>query len=495
MRNNTKNTGTEGTNDGGVEGGISRRNILKSTALATGAVTFGVPLTSGYARASNPNVTETIYLVDTGTRSAATDLFTVDLDTTPGEAVLTLQDTFGSPFKKVDAIAATPDGEKVVLIDRNTKHLGEYDVGTGTFTDRGVISGLPSVTVLAAYGRNGKLYAASNNTNKLYTIDGVGGGVSPQANEVGTIEDVTVQGADIVVDSFGTMFLHSNDDDTLYEVVDYLNPDTSGSTPTIATREVGMDAGSSLTGLAVRDAGQGDLVGSSRSDNAVIVLDKTDGTRASQFDMTLDGDPYDYSNGDMATGTIVEEGCVECTTDGLLAKYEFACVEEVEGDCVEYDFVFEKGDDSLVTYESGSFESKPGEEFEPVSATFGTDVCGVFAVVKAGRNEVVQELVNSDGTVTVEAIEDRAISFVEFYCTEEEAEEAVDEFCINTRDLGRGEEHLECPQDREIVRGGTRRGLDRSSGRSGRRIQRDSVTENGRRNRGSRRGPRRRRGR
>jgi len=55
----------------------------------------------------------------------------------------------------------------------------------------------------------------------------------------------------------------------------------------------------------------------------------------------------------MATGTVVEEGCVECTTDDLLAKYEFACVEEIEGECVEYDFVFEKGDDGLVTYEPG----------------------------------------------------------------------------------------------------------------------------------------------
>jgi hypothetical protein len=485
MRTTTKNTDMDRESDGLA--GVSRRNILKSTALATGALGLGLPLTSGYSRAA-PVVTETIYLVDTGTQSAATDLFTVDLDSTPGEAVLTLQDTFGSPFNKVDAIAATPDGEKVVLIDRNTRHLGEYDVDTGTFTDRGVISGLPSVIVLAAYGRNGKLYAASNNTNKLYTIDGVGGGVSPQANEVGTIEDVTVQGADIVVDSFGTMFLHTNDDDTLY-TVDYQNP-VGGN---ISTTAVGTDAGSSLTGLAVRDAGQGDLVGSSRADDAIVFLDKTDGTRTSQSDMTLDGDPYTYSNGDMATGTVVEEGCEECTTDELLAKYEFACVEEVEGDCVAYDFVFEKGDEELVTYEAGSYESKPGEDFEPTSATFGTEFCGVYAVVKAGPNTEEQDLITRDGEVTVEYIEPHAISFVEFYCAEEDIEdleppsEEGEEGCTNTRDLSRGQEKEECPQDRVIERGGSRQGLDRRSGRSGRDRQRDSVTERRGRSRGSRR--------
>ncbi|MDZ7687930.1 MAG: twin-arginine translocation signal domain-containing protein [Halobacteriales archaeon] len=480
----------EGKSDTNFRAGISRRDVLKGTAFATGALTFGVPLTSSYARAA-PIATETIYLVDTGTQSSATDLFTVDLDTTPGEAILTLIETFGSPFQKVDAIAASPDGETVVLIDRNTKHLGEYDVSTGTFVDRGIISGLPNVTVLAAYGLNGVLYAASNSNNKLYSIDGVGGGVSPQANEVGTITGATVNGADIVVDSTGTMFLHTNNNDTLY-TVDYLNPDGSGN---IATTVVGTDSGSSLTGLAVRDAGQGDLVGSSRADNAIIVLDKTNGTRTSQSNMTLDGDPYDYSNGDMATGTVVDEGCVECTTEGLLAKYEFSCVEEVEGECVEYDFVFEKGDASAVTYDAGSYESKPGEAFEPVSATFGTDVCGVYAVVKAGPELEVQELITRDGQVTVEYIEPYAISYVEFYCDEEEAEEAADKFCINTRDLARGEEPLECPQDRVIRRGGSRDELDRGSGRLGRGIQRDSRTEQRGRNRRSRRGPRLRRGR
>jgi len=83
------------------------------------------------------------------------------------------------------------------------------------------------------------------------------------------------------------MFLHSNSDDTLY-IVDYMNPDGSGN---IAATSIGTDAGSSLTGLAVRDAGQGHLVGSSRADNTVIVLDKTNGSRTSQSNMTLDGDP------------------------------------------------------------------------------------------------------------------------------------------------------------------------------------------------------------
>jgi hypothetical protein len=171
MRTTTKNAETETEGENNVGFGMSRRNVLKSAALATGALTFGIPATSGYARAASVS-TETIYLVDTGTQSSATRLSTVDLDTTPGGAILTLIETFGLPFQKVDAIAASPDGETVVLIDRNTRNLGEYDVGTGTFVDRGTVSGLPNITVLAAYGLNGVLHAANNSNDKLYSVAG-----------------------------------------------------------------------------------------------------------------------------------------------------------------------------------------------------------------------------------------------------------------------------------------------------------------------------------
>ncbi|MEF8778192.1 MAG: hypothetical protein V5A36_04690, partial [Natronomonas sp.] len=86
------------------------------------------------------------------------------------------------------------------------------------------------------------------------------------------------------------------------------------------------------------------------------------------------------------------------------------------------------GDDSLVTYEVGDFESKDGEAFDPVSATFGTDYCTVYALVKAGQELDVQELVAEDGTVTAEYVAPYAISFVSFYCTKEAAQDAADAF-------------------------------------------------------------------
>jgi hypothetical protein len=122
------------------------------------------------------------------------------------------------------------------------------------------------------------------------------------------------------------------------------------------------------------------------------------------------------------------EECAECDVDGRLAKYEFACVETVDDECVDYDFVLESGDGSLVSYTADSFESKDGELFEPMSATFGTEYCTLYAVVKAGRDTTVQEVVAEDGVVTVTAPDKFALSFVEFYCEEDAATAAADSF-------------------------------------------------------------------
>jgi len=133
--------------------------------------------------------------------------------------------------------------------------------------------------------------------------------------------------------------------------------------------------------------------------------------------------------------TEICDECVPCESDELLAKYEFACVERdpETGDCLAYDFVLEKGDDSLVSYEEGRFESKEGEAFEPISATFGTkyEYCTLYAVVKAGRGLDVQALDAEGGEVTATYIDPYAISFVEFYCTEEAAQAAADSFPSN----------------------------------------------------------------
>jgi hypothetical protein len=63
-------------------------------------------------------------------------------------------------------------------------------------------------------------------------------------------------------------------------------------------------------------------------------------------------------------------------------------------------------------------------------------------------------------------------------------EQKDDKDCIDRRNLGRGEEDEECPFDRDVERGGSRRGLDQQTGRGGRGAHRDSSTSRRDRGRG-----------
>lgn len=126
------------------------------------------------------------------------------------------------------------------------------------------------------------------------------------------------------------------------------------------------------------------------------------------------------------------EECVDCTDEGQLAKYEFACVETdpETGECLGYDFVLDGSSDDYVVYTPGSFTSKEGEMFEPMTVSFDTEYCDLYALVKSGQELEVQSFEGNDGSVTVETANDSkyAISFVAFYCTLEAAEEALENF-------------------------------------------------------------------
>lgn len=133
--------------------------------------------------------------------------------------------------------------------------------------------------------------------------------------------------------------------------------------------------------------------------------------------------------------------CADCSVDGQLAKYEFACVETdpATGECLAYDFVPDGDTDDNVAYAAGSFTSKDGETYEPMTVTFETGYCDLYALVKSGRELEVQSFEGTDGSVTVETANDGrfAISFVAFYCTEDAATEALEQFPSRGRPANR----------------------------------------------------------
>jgi hypothetical protein len=203
-------------------------------------------------------------------------------------------------------IGATPDGKKIYAVNRKPvgtgNPVGVYDVAAGTFQYLGEVSGLPANgTVLVGFSPDGELYAANMDSNQIYRLD-LGTMSIAQAWQVKDATSgapVDLNGADIAFGSDGTLYLWTNADGLgLYTV------DVSGA-QAMATR-LGTGTYPFVTGLAIRDAGKGDLLGSSSENDVLYQIGKTDGALVTSYPLVLGGLPYDHVAGDMTAGLIKE---------------------------------------------------------------------------------------------------------------------------------------------------------------------------------------------
>jgi hypothetical protein len=200
-------------------------------------------------------------------------------------------------------IGATPDGSTLYAVNRKPvgsgNPVGTYDVASGTFHYVGEVTGLPANgTVLVAISPAGTLYVANMDSNEIYRLDLGTMSVAQAWPLVDTNgSPVDLNGADIAFDAAGNMYLWTNADGLgLYKV------DLS-TTPAVATR-LGTGTYPFVTGLAIRDAGNGDLLGSSSENDVLYQISKTDGSLVTSYPFTLSSSPYDHVAGDMTAGLI-----------------------------------------------------------------------------------------------------------------------------------------------------------------------------------------------
>ncbi|MFB6079610.1 MAG: YncE family protein [Haloferacaceae archaeon] len=297
------------------DGRINRRSVLKGAAAASVAGVVGVPALGGGAVAQSTGE-ETLYLSDSGLDiddGNGSKLFEVDLDDANQVANLTLLAELDDElYDQVDALAATPDGSTVYAIDKFSKHLGAYDVNSGVFTDRGEISGLPDEVVQAAFSPDGVFYVSSDSGDDLYVVDP---SVPEVTDTVDLADDFDMRGADIVFDAAGTLFIFTNGGDGngpgLYKIDSF-----ASATEPISPDFVGAPAQPYFTGLAIRAAGTGDLVGSTHTTSdglsQIFTIDPTDGSKILAYD-TEQGTDYDVGYGDMTVGAL--DTCEDLTLD------------------------------------------------------------------------------------------------------------------------------------------------------------------------------------
>ncbi|WP_440990342.1 vWA domain-containing protein [Haloarchaeobius baliensis] len=431
------------TDDRETTTGISRRRVLQSTALTTGVIGLGLPLSSTTVLAND----HTDGRIDTC--NATLDIvLALDYSGSIGSALWGDIESGAESF--IDVL--NDDNQLGIVTFGDTGKA--YDFGTGDYL----------------------LLAQDGATDNRPAMKAAVPGVAPP-NENGTHMAAALDFADDILDGQGRdgkeVIILLTDGEPNYQngtVGDGSNPPedeadgsvggVSGYVPTDTTAfDPEGDGANTYTytgGSAGTDANITD--GERDETEAVATAAKADGTRiiAVGIGGGVDDDylsnriasaPEDYVQVEdsaqigAALRDLLTEICDECTdceAEGLLAKYEFECVETVEDDCVDYDFVLETGDGSLVSYTAGNYVNKEGEMFEPMTATFDTDYCTVWAVVKAGRGLEVQELVAEDGQVTAEYLAPHAISFVAFFCTEDAAEAFAESFPSNRGNGGRG---------------------------------------------------------
>jgi hypothetical protein len=291
-------------------------------ALAFGACTDGAvdnplgPRPASRDFSSMRGAQEQIYLSDTreGGGGDGTRLLKVELDDVGGTAVLTElidlnTNTYRVLFDRAH-IAATPDGARVYLINRDPisggNPLGVYDVATSGFTLLGSIPGLPTCsgkgTVLAAFSPRGDLYLGNECSSALYRIDLTTRTIAEQwpVYRAGTTDLLDLTGGDIAFDADGVLYVWANPDLAANHGVYRVEFGAGSASATALT----LYPNQYVTGLAVRAAGEGALVGSSRTQDVILAMDRATGATTGTFAMMLDGAPFDHTFGDMTVGLL-----------------------------------------------------------------------------------------------------------------------------------------------------------------------------------------------
>jgi len=257
------------------------------------------------------NLKDAIYLSDTVQENDGKSLiFSVAIDEVGGRANLTLLPKGEVPFDHVDALAVTPNGRLVFMLDDgptvypNTM-LAFYDLVTNRIVNVGVIKfngeNLYEIDQ-ASFSPRGVLYITHTPTDTLFTVNTY----TAEATEVGPVVDqatgqtVNIQGADIAFTADGSLYLITNLNTTaIYQLTLPVGPGVVSATMLSPTGD-----NHRVRGMAVRANGYGDLVASTQADE-LHVIDRTTGVdRGMILPLYWNGSIFDANTGDMSTGKL-----------------------------------------------------------------------------------------------------------------------------------------------------------------------------------------------
>ena len=278
-------------------------------------ISFSFVLFSKLTPVMSAEDNEVLYLADTlASADNKSALYRVVLDSKTNKANLELLVEL-TGYDNVNAITASLDGKKIYLIDssiNSASRLAVYDVYTKAVTDVGLISGLGIFSFgdlidQVVVSPKGTLYITTTNSDSLWFIDtntAAAASIGKVKTPAGVILDIA--DGDLAFTTDGQLFMWTVNSKPgapagLYQFIIPLDP------AAVLAEFIGPvdTVGLAFTGLAVRDNGAGDLVGSERTSDSIYLLDKTTGALSNPYRMYLNSKEYAYTYGDMTAGSIV----------------------------------------------------------------------------------------------------------------------------------------------------------------------------------------------
>lgn len=291
-------------------------------------LTLAALLTLGVVPATiQPQIVEQLYLVNSPIGSGLTHLYRVEINSGssvanlyPLPAVMGL-DPGEIPFTTVHSLAATVDGQKLYVIDKyinttigGTGKLAYYDLASPSWWEIDYVKYMGNIVpgiVCAAFSRDGVLYVASEMTDSLYIVDPA----TAIATLIGEIRNtatgalVDIVGADMVFTADNSLYFWTNmaadSPRGLYKLT--LPDPIPGTIDGIfigETMRVDPSEFFFFTGMAVRANGLGDLIGSNKNHDDMMLYSKTDASLIATLPMYLNGSPFDHEFGDMTVGQL-----------------------------------------------------------------------------------------------------------------------------------------------------------------------------------------------
>lgn len=224
-----------------------------------------------------------IFYANHGPGVSGTDIYNVEVS--DGMAELSLENNL--PYEA--HIAYQEDAGLLLLVNANGNFVDFYDPSTGTIEGQlSLEDGINSLYAVVYNANDEKLYVGDDNDNKIYAVD-----LSDGSFEF--VTDAPIHGGDLILID-GELYLATRAGDQLIKV----GSEDSASIP------------ADVNG-ACADANNNILLANFGSD--VFTIADTDGNVQETLALTVDGDSFTASNGDLAGGCndddpIVEE-CLE----------------------------------------------------------------------------------------------------------------------------------------------------------------------------------------